>query len=197
MAMSSEKPNVIVLAGPNGAGKSTLSHRLLSDTLRVPHFVNADVIARGLSAFRSEEMAIKAGRIMLEQLHSLAAEREDFAFETTLASKTFAPWIANLKATGYVCHLFFFFVPSPDVSIERVRERVRRGGHSIPEDTIRRRYQKGLENLFTLYLPIADHWQVYDNSGPDEPRLIARGNDKIEFIENKTLWDSLRLRVQK
>jgi predicted ABC-type ATPase len=146
-----EYPNVIILAGPNGAGKTTISQKLLSATPKIPHFVNADTIARGLSAFHSEDLALKAGRIMLDHLHELADQREDFAFETTLASRTFAPWIAELKKTGYKFHLFFVYVPSAEVSIQRVKDRVRRGGHDIPEDTIRRRYQRGLENFFKLY----------------------------------------------
>ncbi|MBI1830223.1 MAG: zeta toxin family protein [Planctomycetes bacterium] len=117
-------PNVVILAGPNGAGKSTLAEPLLAETLGIRHYVNADVLARGLSGFNSEAMAVKAGKIMLEHLHDLAQQRANFAFETTLASRTFAPWIAKLKATGYQFHLFYVWVPSADFSIERVRRRV-------------------------------------------------------------------------
>ena len=138
-----EHPNVVILAGPNGAGKSTLAQSLLMDTLGIHHYVNADTLAKGLSAFNFDEMALKAGKIMLEHLHDLAEERTNFAFETTLASRTFAPWIAELKKTGYRFHLFFVWVPSADVSISRVRKRVTLGGHGIPEETIRRRYQRG------------------------------------------------------
>src|SRR5437868_6799082 len=186
-----DKPNVIILAGPNGAGKSTISQKLLSATLKVPHFVNADTIARGLSAFHSEDMALKAGRIMLEHLHELAEERADFAFETTLASRTFAPWIAELKKAGYVFHLFYVYVPSADVSIERVRDRVRRGGHNVPEETIRRRYQRGLENFFKLYKPMADVWRMFDNSNPKKPRLIAELTDRIQKVHRADLWQRL------
>ncbi len=146
-----ERPNVVIMAGPNGAGKSTLSQSLLEGTLGIRHYVNADTLAKGLSAFNFDEMAIKAGKIMLEHLHDLAAERANFAFETTLASRTFAPWIANLKTTGYQFHLFFVWVPTAEVSIRRVSRRVNLGGHGIPVETIRRRYQRGLENFFRLY----------------------------------------------
>jgi predicted ABC-type ATPase len=146
-----ENPNVVIMAGPNGAGKSTLAESLLSNTLGIRHYVNADTLARGLSAFNFDEMALKAGKIMLEHLHDLARDRTNFAFETTLASRTFAPWIAGLKKAGYHFHLFFVWVPSAEVSIQRVRERVVQGGHGIPEETIRRRYQRGLENFFQLY----------------------------------------------
>src|SRR5262245_44139846 len=134
-----DQPNVIILAGPNGAGKSTISNSLIRQQFGCAHYVNADTIARGLSAFDVEAMALKAGRIMLQHLHDLAAAREDFAFETTLASKTFAPWIAELKTAGYQFHLMFLWLLSPEVAINRVRSRVAGGGHSIPEDTICRR----------------------------------------------------------
>lgn len=143
-------PNVVVLAGPNGAGKSTLAEPLLAETLGIRHFVNADTLARGLSAFHAEDMAIKAGKIMLEHLHDLAERRVNFAFETTLASRTFAPWIAGLKASGYQFHLFYVWVPSAEVSVQRVLGRVMMGGHGVPEETIRRRYQRG---EFLSHLP--------------------------------------------
>src|SRR5262245_17138570 len=137
-----DHPNVVILAGPNGAGKSTLAEPLLAQTLGIRHYVNADTLARGLSAFNFDEMAVKAGKIMLAHLHDLGEQRVNFAFETTLASRTFAPWIRELKRTGYHFHLFFLWLPSPEVSITRVRRRVMLGGHGVPEDTIRRRYHR-------------------------------------------------------
>lgn len=181
-------PNVVIMAGPNGAGKSTLSQSLLQGTLGIRHYVNADTLARGLSEFNFDEMALKAGKIMLQHLHDLAEERQNFAFETTLASRTFAPWIAELKKTGYQFHLFFVWVPSAEVSIRRVRERVALGGHGIPEDTIRRRYQRGLANFFRLYQPLADSWQVYDNESKLEPRLLAEGSGIIVKVTDELLW---------
>ncbi|MBD3562297.1 AAA family ATPase, partial [Planktothrix sp. FACHB-1355] len=133
-------PNLIVIAGPNGAGKSTVAPILLQETLGVNEFVNADAIAQGLSAFAPEAVAFQAGRIMLERLQQLANQRANFAFETTLASRTFAPWIANLRQAGYVFYLLFLWLPSPEVAIARVQQRVREGGHNVPEETIRRRY---------------------------------------------------------
>ncbi len=121
---------------------------MLKGTLRVTEFVNADLIAQGLSAFKPEMTAFQAGRIMLERLHYLAKKRVDFAFETTLASKTFAPWIAKLRETGYVFHLIFLWLPSEEFAINRLAERVRSGGHNVPEDIIRRRYHTGLRNFF-------------------------------------------------
>jgi predicted ABC-type ATPase len=128
--MAEQSPTVIVIAGPNGAGKSTSAPVLLPKTLEVLEFVNADTIASGLSAFRSESVAVEAGRIMLRRLAELAGERANFAFETTLASRSFAPWIAGLRQTGYLFHLVFLWLPTPDLAIKRVLARVRQGGHN-------------------------------------------------------------------
>lgn len=189
-------PNVVILAGPNGAGKSTLAESLLAETLGIRHYVNADTLAKGLSAFNFDEMALKAGKIMLQHLHDLAEERANFAFETTLASRTFAPWIAKLKNTGYQFHLFFAWVPSAEVSIRRVRRRVLLGGHGIPEETIRRRYQRGLENFFRLYRPLTDGWEFYDNDNEKEPTLVAMGNSTMELIADETLWKKIKVQVK-
>ena len=189
-------PNVVILAGPNGAGKSTLAEALLAETLGIRHYVNADTLARGLSAFNSEEMAVKAGKIMLEHLHDLADQRANFAFETTLASRTVAPWIAKLKTSGYQFHLFYVWVPSADVSVERVLGRVLLGGHSVPEETIRRRYQRSLENFFRLYRPIADSWEFYDNEKLESPRLIAIGNATMELVDDDNLWTRIKGQVK-
>jgi predicted ABC-type ATPase len=190
-----EHPNVVIVAGPNGAGKSTVARRLIGHTLGIRRYVNADTLARGLSEFNFDEMAIKAGKLMLEHLHDLAKDRVNFAFETTLASRTFAPWIAELKKTGYQFHLFFVWVPAAEVSIHRVRKRVMLGGHGIPEETIRRRYLRGLDNFFRLYQPLTDGWEFYDNDNPQEPKLIALGNGTMELAEDDALWGSIKRQV--
>ena len=178
-------PDVIVIAGPNGAGKSTAAPRILGERLRVAEFVNADVIAAGISAFAPESVAIEAGRIMLRRLDELVDAGKDFAFETTLASRSFAPWIAKLRRDrGYRFHLFYFWLPDPEQSVRRVLERVRLGGHSVPADVIRRRYARGLKNLLTLYAPIADFWALYDNSST--ARLVA----KREFGGVQEIFDA-------
>lgn len=148
--MPPERPHLIVLAGPNGAGKTTVSTDLLQGALGVHEFVNADTIARGLSEFKPEGAAIEAGRVMLRRLHHLTDQRLDVAFETTLASRRFAPWIRDLKTSGYDFHLFLISLPAPEVAIDRVRSRVQRGGHSVREDSIRRRFDAGLRNFFEL-----------------------------------------------
>lgn len=184
--------NIIVLAGPNGAGKSTAAPDLLHDALHVDEFVNADVIARGLSAFNPEGAALDAGRVMLSRLKELAAQRKNIAFETTLASRTFAPWIRDLKKDGYRFHLFYLWLPSPEVCVERVQTRKSLGGHFVPAETIHRRYHAGLRNFFDLYLPIAANWQLFDNT--HKPRaLVASGGENLkEEVINAALWDKLR-----
>lgn len=189
--MSETQPSLVVLAGPNGAGKSTTAPYILRETLGIVEFVNADDIARGLSGFRPENSAIAAGRLMLSRLKELAAKRVDFAFETTLASKTFAPWIGGLIAKGYAFHLDFLWLPSPEAAIQRVRDRVRHGGHDVPEPTIRRRYFAGLSNFFRLYRPLTTTWVLVDNSD-QVPRLIARGQgaDTTEIIDSAS-WTKI------
>ncbi len=185
-------PHIIIISGPNGAGKSTTAPALLQGTLGVTEFVNADVIAQGLSAFNPERAAFHAGRIMLERLQQLAEERENFAFETTLASRTFAHWIEELKRTGYAFHLFFLWLPAPEFAVDRVAERVRMGGHNVPEDTIKRRYHAGLKNFFSLYRPLADSWYFYDNSQGTRPLLLASEEKQAgAFISNKVEWKNI------
>ena len=143
VAMNQQSPNVVVVAGPNGSGKSTAAPALLRDYLGITKFVNADVIAQGLSAFGSENVAMQAGRVMLERLEDLAGEQLDFAFETTLASRSFAPWLQKLGTAGYRAHLLFLWLPSPEMAVARVASRVQQGGHNVPEDVVIRRYHAG------------------------------------------------------
>jgi Uncharacterized protein conserved in bacteria len=166
-------PKIVVMAGPNGAGKSTTAPMMLREALAVEEFVNADAIAAGLSGFAPERVAFTAGRAMLCRLHELAAERRDFAFETTLASRSFAPWLGKLRASGYRFELIYLWLPHAELAIERVAERVRRGGHDVPTDVIQRRYDKGLANFFDLYRCLADFWMMIDNSNPSDPNPIA------------------------
>ncbi len=173
--MAERAPLVVVVAGPNGAGKSTMAPRLLQEALTVTEFVNADPIAIGLSAFQPQSVAIAAGRVMLARMRALARARRDFAFETTLASRSFLPWLASLRASGYRVHLAFLSLSGPDLAVARVAERVRQGGHDVPEPVVRRRFVTGLKNFFSLYQPLADTWQMFDNSTVDGPRLIATG----------------------
>jgi predicted ABC-type ATPase len=191
--MTDRRPNVIVLAGPNGAGKSTAAPGLLSGVLHVSEFVNADVIAQGLSRFRPEGAAIAAGRIMLCRLKELAAQRLDFAFETTLASKTFGPFLRNLTASGYGFHLVFFWLDSPELAVTRVGQRIAAGGHMVPEEDIRRRYRAGLQNFFRIYRPLTRNWKMYDNSKISGPMMIAEGSGvETESVHNSVVWEQIR-----
>lgn len=186
-------PLVVPLAGPNGAGKSTSAPQVLRGALAVEEFVNADVIAQGLSAYRADAAAIAAARVMLERLRFLASERLDFAFETTLSGRGHARWIKELRAAGYRAHLVFLSLPSPDLAVARVAERVRQGGHSVPEDVVRRRFAAGLRNLFAVYRDAVDAWHVYDNSGLGKPRLIASGaTGKTPIVADPEAWDTLK-----
>jgi predicted ABC-type ATPase len=192
MARKPDQPHVIVLAGPNGAGKSTVAPALLAGALGITEFVNADVIARGLSGFDPENSAMDAGRIMLLRLKELAANRRSFAFETTLASRSFAPWIARLRRKGYAFHPHFLRLSSADLAVARVQERVATGGHDVPEKTIRRRYQRGSANFFRLYRPLTSTWHFYDNYSRTGYRLIAAGRgDTVITIVNKAIWQAI------
>lgn len=155
-------------------------------------YVNADAIAAGLSPFRPLEVSVDAGRLMLKRIRELAESGRAFAFETTLASKSFAPFLARCKRQGYSIRLIYIWVNSVELAVERVKRRVESGGHHVPEGTVRRRYERSLKNFFRLYLPLADEWRFYDNS-LDEPALIARKlhGASVE-ISNSKFWESLR-----
>jgi predicted ABC-type ATPase len=185
-------PLIVVIAGPNGAGKSSTAPRLLQGALAVNEFVNADTIALGLSAFRADQAALPAGRVMLTRLHLLARNGESFAFETTLASRTFAPWLRARREEGYRVHIAFLSLPGTELAVARVGERVRLGGHDVPAPVVRRRYVAGLRNFFAVYRHIADGWQLFDNSDVAAPRLIATAHAGFPAqIVNDTGWDLL------
>ena len=135
---------------------------------------------------------MEAGRVMLQRLHHLTEQRANVAFESTLASRTLAPWIRGLLQTGYLFHLCYFWLPSADVSVERVQRRVRLGGHNVPEETIRRRYESGLRNFFELYKPIATTWRFFDNQQDFGPKLIAEWRPPDETIHDIELWRKIR-----
>lgn len=158
------KQRLYIIAGPNGAGKTTASFTVLPEVLGCREFVNADEIAKGLSPFNPEEVAILAGKLMLQRIDYLLKCRETFAIETTLATKSYKNTIEKAKALGYTVILLFFWLPSPQMAEQRVAMRVREGGHNIPKDVIYRRYWAGLSNLFDIFVPIVDDWSLYDNS---------------------------------
>lgn len=173
--MDRTSPGVVVLGGPNGAGKSTAAPRLLRGSLRVDEFVNADTLAQGLSAFRPEDAALEAGRIMLARLDTLEAQRKSFAVESTLSGQSLARRLEGLKARGYRAHVVYLWLPTVDLALARVAERVRTGGHDVPAEAVRRRFERGRRNFFRLYRPLAETWRLYDASAISGPRLVASG----------------------
>jgi predicted ABC-type ATPase len=179
---------VVVVAGANGSGKSTSAPALLRDALEVTEFVNADTIAAGLSAFRPQSVAAAAGRIMLVRMRSLALARENFAFETTLASRSFAPWLKQLREGGYRVHILFLWLRNEELAVTRVDERVRAGGHDVPEDVVRRRYRAGLRNFFNFYVGLADSWQMLDNSERNRRVIIAAASGENINMRDIETW---------
>ena len=184
-------PRVYVIGGPNGAGKTTASMALFPHGLQCPEYVNADAIAAGISPFRPESVALQAGRVMLARLRELVAGEQDFAFETTMASRTFAPFLRDCIAKGYTAHLLFVWLKSPELAIERVAHRVAAGGHHIPEDVVRRRYVRGIQNFISLYLPLAEEWECYDNSRGEQLPIASKAQDGTIRIEDQEKWNIL------
>jgi len=188
--LNAKRPNLYIIAEPNGSGKTTFVRKFLPYYADCLNFVNADLIASGLSPFSPEIAAIKAGKIMLEQINDYGKKGSDFAFETTLSGKTYIKLLNDLKKKGYKIHLYFLWVREVELSIERVAERVRMGGHDVPLHVIRRRFSRGLPNLFNVYRPLLDSWIMFDNS-TDEPRIIAHEKDGILTVVDGNLFDTL------
>jgi predicted ABC-type ATPase len=184
-------PEVYVISGPNGAGKTTIALTILPSLLETFEYVNADLIASGLSAFQPESVAIQAGRIMLERLDLLANSGVNFAFETTLAARSFAPFLRKCQVQGYQVNLIYVWLDTPELAIERVQQRVLAGGHAIPVEIIRHRYDRGRKNLVDLYLKLCDNWIIYDNS-QSIPRLVATFslNEQLVLFE-PTIWKTI------
>jgi predicted ABC-type ATPase len=181
---------LFIIAGCNGAGKTTASYTILPELLDCDEFVNADEIAKGLSPFNSDSTAIQAGRLMLERINTLMLKGQDFAFETTLAAKSYKNFIFKAKENGYYVTLLFFWLQTPDLAVKRVETRVSEGGHNIPEDVIRRRYKNGIKNFYQIFEPIVNEWMFIDNSG--EPyEIIAYKNRVGKYVNNKDDWDKL------
>lgn len=176
-----EDRNLYIIAGCNGAGKTTASYTILPEIIECKEFVNADEIAKGLSPFQPEKVSFEAGRIMLNRINELLEDNESFAFETTLSTKSYRNKILKAKMQGYTITLLFFWLNNIELAKERVKIRVKEGGHNIPNDVIERRYLKGIINLFDIYLEIVDGTLIFDNSyGKHE--LIAQKIEKEDLI---------------
>ncbi len=180
-----EEKNLYIISGCNGAGKTTASFTILPEIIECKEFVNADEIAKGLSPFQPEKVSFEAGRIMLNRINELLREHESFAFETTLSTKSYKNKVLKAKQMGYTVTLLFFWLNNVELAKERVKTRVKEGGHDIPSDVIQRRYFKGIKNLFEIYMEIVNGALIFDNSyGKHE--LIAQ---KIEH-EDILILDS-------
>ncbi|MDD3277032.1 MAG: zeta toxin family protein [Kiritimatiellales bacterium] len=191
MSPKKQKPVVYVIAGPNGAGKTTFAMDYLLNEVHCEEFVNADMIARGLSPFNEESVATPAGRLFLERIHLLAEQKKDFAFETTLSGKGHVKFLRDLQKAGYETQLYFFWIPTAAFAQKRVISRVRKGGHNIPADVIKRRFKKGVANLFSIYRPLCTRIFIFDNSSTT-PELVAvlYGNE-IEILA-PAIWEKIR-----
>ncbi len=185
-----------VISGCNGAGKTTASYTILPEILDCREFVNADEIARGLSPFQPEKVNIQAGKLMLSRINKLLNTSDSFAIETTLSTKSYSHFINKAKQKGYTVYLLFFWLDSPALAISRVKMRVKEGGHHIPEDVIRRRYERGLSNFFNIYMKISDSW-IFINNSSNPFEIIAEGESTtFEIIKNTLLWQDLNDKVK-
>ena len=192
MIMKKHPMNLYIIAGCNGAGKTTASYTVLPEMLGCREFVNADEIAKGLSPFNQERMAIEAGRIMLQRMEDLLSQDEDFAFETTLATRYYTRFIQMAQERGYFVSLLYFWLPTPDQAVERVARRVIEGGHNVPPEVVRRRYYRGLRYLTTLYTPICDYWVIYNNSSVEGVKKVAYGmHDEIREVVDSAAYRTI------
>ena len=185
-----------IIAGCNGAGKTTASMTILPKALLVREFVNADEIAKGLSPFNPEGVAIDAGRLMLERIDCLLKRGESFSIETTLATRSYINLVRRAHAEGYQVHLIYFWLKSPELAMQRVAERVAHGGHNIPQDVIVRRYSAGISNLFNLFVNEVDSWMIYDNSDNDREEIAVGAKEKIDII-NSVKFEIIKSYVRK
>ena len=186
-----QQPCVYIVAGPNGAGKTTFARTFLPDYAGCNEFINADLIAGGLSPFAPEAAALRAGRLLLEQIRRLSSKRLDFGFETTLAGVTQVSLLRMLKTRGYQIHLFFLWIPTVEMALARIADRVQHGGHKIPESVVRRRFRKGVVHLFKRYRPFLDAWTLFDNSGA-LPRVVAREEEGALAVFDQGLFAKIR-----
>ena len=171
--MNSQK-RILIIAGPNGAGKTTFATELLPREADCPNFINADLIAAGISPFRPEASSIQAAKVMLEMMSGYVESGKSFSFETTLSGKNYARHITEWRKKGYTVKLYFLKLPDPGFAIARVKQRIKENGHSVPDEVIRRRFKTGWSNFETLYRNLVDEWALYDNSG-ERPILIDEG----------------------
>ncbi len=185
-----KKPKLYVIAGPNGSGKTTFAEEFLPNYTTCFEFINADMIAKGLSPFAPNRVAVKAGKILLTQISDCCRRRVDFAFETTLSGKSYVKLFREIKRKGYELHLFFLWLPAVDLSLARIADRVRKGGHDIPGADVRRRFSRGLKNLFHSYQPLFDTCSIFDNA-TGKPEQISRIEKSGVNISNQLKYEQI------
>lgn len=188
--------NLYIISGCNGAGKTTASYTVLPEILNCKEFVNADEIARGLSPFNPESVAIEAGRLMLQRIDFLLEKDTSFSIETTLSTKTYINLVRRAQEKGFSVRILFFWLNSPELAIRRVAERVAKGGHNIPEPIIRRRYTAGLKNLFNLFMDQVGYWDIYDNSDYPRKQIACGGKNAKTIISEDILFNQLKRYVR-
>ena len=184
--------HLYIIAGCNGAGKTTASMTILPKSLLVKEFVNADEIAKGLSPFNPEGVAIEAGRLMLERIKYLINKEESFSIETTLATRSYINLVMDAHKRGYIVNIIYFWLESPELAANRVAERVSKGGHDIPRDVIFRRYSKGINNLFNLFMDKVDVWDIYDNSQYKRERIAFGGKGIKQVVNNMEKFNKIK-----
>ncbi|MFZ0964423.1 MAG: AAA family ATPase [Terriglobia bacterium] len=182
--------DVYIIAGPNGVGKTTFAREFLPRFADCRNFVNADLIAEGVAPFSPEAAAFRAGRLMIDEIVLLARRNANFGFETTLSGRSQLKLIRDLRRRGYTVHLFFIWVPTVELALTRVRGRVMRGGHDVPEAVVRRRFERSISNFFQRYRAMAHSWIIFDNSG-NAPEIIAFMKDGKLGIMRKHLYQEL------
>lgn len=188
--------NIYIISGCNGAGKTTASYTVLPEILDCREFVNADEIARGLSPFNPGGVAIEAGKLMLSRINELLERNATFAVETTLATRSYTNLVRRAHRQGYRVSMLYFWLSSPELAMQRVAERVSKGGHDIPVSTIRRRYTAGINNLFKLFIPAVDYWAIFDNSEPPRRKVAVGGSNARTEIFDQKLYEMIRSYVK-
>ncbi len=175
-------PNLYVIAGPNGAGKTTFARKFLPNYANCKNFINADLIAQGVSPFSPEAAVFRAGRLMLEEIELHARRDEDFGFETTLSGRSYLSLIRHLKERGYEVHFFYLWVPTVDLALTRIRNRVLEGGHNVPESVVRRRFDRSIRNFLVDYRHLAHSWFLFDNSGAIPAEVAFQKHDRLHIM---------------
>lgn len=177
-------PKLYIIAGPNGAGKTTFAKEFLPHYAKCENFVNADLIALGLAPFSPATVNIKAGKLLLSEIDHFIKNKQDFAFESTLSGKTYVNLIKKAKAAGYFIHIIYLWIPNVSLAKQRIKQRVKEGGHHVPDADVKRRIKRSLTNFFNLYMPLADVWDIFDNSALNPELVVKLINKKLHIIDN-------------